>query len=295
MGLHRHSIAFLAAAHAAGVSFDRTLMLGRQSIFAGTEQLVVKAFSDAGQVLDASEARRILAAEQRYAEPLFRHLGARLVDSIDASEYERCTIVHDLNEPLPEALRASYSAVVDGGTLEHVFNFPTALRSALEAVSLGGHYIAFTPADNHFGHGFYQFSPELHYRVLSPDNGFRVRCVLMHGYNAGARWYRVADPDEVRHRVVAHSFWPMELHVLAQRVELKDVLATFPQQSDYVDVWRRGEADIARRAVRRLRTRLGEREPLAVKSLRLTLGSSLLRRTRGDFEAISIADLPSVL
>ncbi|MCA1572803.1 MAG: hypothetical protein LC798_21415 [Chloroflexi bacterium] len=42
--------------------------------------------------------------------------------------------------------------VLDGGTLEHVFDYPTALRGALDAVRLGGHFIAVTPANGWCGH-----------------------------------------------------------------------------------------------------------------------------------------------
>ncbi len=38
----------------------------------------------------------------------------------------RANVIHDMNMPLPDALKEQYDLVVDGGTLEHVFFFPTA-------------------------------------------------------------------------------------------------------------------------------------------------------------------------
>ena len=78
---------------------------------------------------------------------------------MDASDYEGCSIVHDLNNPLPEHLVGRYSLVLDSGTLEHVFDFPTALRNSLAAVRTGGHFVTIAPGNNQFGHGFYQFGP----------------------------------------------------------------------------------------------------------------------------------------
>ena len=93
--------------------------------------------------------------------------------SIDASAYENATMVHDMNLPVGDELKQKFSVVIDGGTLEHVFNFPTAIRNCMEMLKVGGHFFAHTMANNFMGHGFYQFSPELFYRVFSPENGFR--------------------------------------------------------------------------------------------------------------------------
>ena len=56
----------------------------------------------------------------------------------------------------------------------------------MKMVKTGGHLMLFTPANNYFGHGFYQFSPELFYRVLSKENGFEVRRMVVLEDNIGA-------------------------------------------------------------------------------------------------------------
>ena len=289
MALNRDSIAFLVAAREAGVSFENTLMLGRQFMLPD-ERALTLGFADAGQRLEPGEAHRIFEADDGWSEPLFRHLGAKRIDSVDASSYEGATIVHDLNTPLPDELRGRYSAVVDGGTLEHVFNFPIALRSALEAVSVGGHYLACTPANNHFGHGFYQLSPELYYRVLTVENGYRVRCMLMSGYHSGARWFQVADPAVTGHRTLAFSTYPVVLYVLGVRVGEEKVLGSFPQQSDYVVRWSGTRAHRSR-----FRKRLSHTEPIWLKDLRHTVGILILRRSSSDFRSVRLADFRSLV
>ena len=155
---------------------------------------------------------------------------------------------------------------------------------------VGGHFLAMTPANNYFGHGFYQLSPELYFRVLAADNGYRVRCVLMRGFNSGARWYRVADPAVVGHRTLALSAWPVTLYVLATRVTERDVLASFPQQSDYITNW------AAPRTGRgALRKRLSRAEPLWLKRLRFTAVTSVFRRSLGDFRAVRLPELPGLI
>jgi hypothetical protein len=126
--------------------------------------------------------------------------------------------------------------VFDGGTLEHVFNFPTALKSCLEMIKRGGRFISITPANQFCGHGFYQFSPELYYSALSARNGFNIDRLLFQYRN---RWYLVRNPSDVKGRVELQTSEPISLFISAQRVEEKPIFQDWPQQSDYVEYWRK--------------------------------------------------------
>ncbi len=236
MGVSWPDISFLLAARELGASYERTLTVGRQNLYADAVE-VVKAHADCGLMIESSQADLLVREGKGFVEPLLRHLGARELDSLDASAYEGGTVVHDLNEPLPDDLRNRYSLVFDGGSLEHVFNFPQALKNCMEAVELGGHLVSITPANNLFGHGFYQFSPELFYRALAPANGFSVVTVLVRAIHRWARWYAVSDPEVVGARVTLTSPWTWLLFVLAKRTELVEPLSEWPQQSDYAAVW----------------------------------------------------------
>ena len=175
---------------------------------------------------------------ESYAEPFFRRLGAASVDSLDASDFEGATIIADLNRPLPQSLRRRFSAVFDGGTLEHVFDIATAMRSCLDLVEEGGHYIGSSPANNWPGHAFYQFSPELVYRMLSPQTGYQMRAAFVVELRRNQRWYAIPDPDSVGARVFWTNRHRTQLMVVAHRVELLDLSDFVPQQSDYARRWR---------------------------------------------------------
>jgi hypothetical protein len=176
-----------------------------------------------------------------YSEPFFRRLGATSVDSIDASDFEGATIIADFNRPLPQDLRRRFSVVFDGGTLEHVFDIAMALRSCLDLVELGGHYIASSPANNWPGHAFYQFSPELAFRTLSSETGFRMRAAFIVELRQTPRWYSIPDPQTVGARIQWMNRFRTQQVVVAQRVELLDLSQFVPQQSDYVRRWRAHE------------------------------------------------------
>jgi hypothetical protein len=47
--------------------------------------------------------------------------------------------VHDFNVEIPPVLDEQYSVVIDGGTLEHVFDFPMAIRNSNRTVRECGH------------------------------------------------------------------------------------------------------------------------------------------------------------
>jgi hypothetical protein len=239
MGIEFNAAAFLARSRSAGVSFARTASIGRQSLTI-THTQVGRAFAWAGLPLDDRDARA-LSTFDGWAEPLFTRLGAETVESIDVSSFEGATIIHDLNERIPASLESRFSAVVDAGTLEHVFDFPTAIENCMRMVEPGGHLIAVSPVNNEAGHGFYQFSPELFFRVMAPANGFVVDEMLMlEPGRRGAQWYRVADPAVAGQRAQFRSRTATYMFVRARRIsEVPDRLVT-PQQSDYETAWEHG-------------------------------------------------------
>ena len=227
-------IEFVEAARELGVRFDRTMTLGRQQITATSAQL------------DKLEP----GVPRGFAEPLLRRYGATSVRSLDASDFEDATDTHDLNEPLPETLDEQFTAVIDSGTLEHVFNLPVALRSAMRMVELHGHLIVMTPCNDSPGHGFYQLSPELLFRALAPENGYEVLRVRLREQRG--RWYDVIDPVEVGRRCEFRTHRTAYLYAVARRVEVVPIFAAWPQQSDYETKWKGGTHTANRSGARRV-------------------------------------------
>ena len=238
--------AFLVAASRAGVRYDRTITIGRQSVNFGPGSLR-SILTNAG-VAVPREAQAAIFSGDGYAEPFFRALGAEHIDSVDNSTYENASHVADLNLPVDAALKSSYSAVVDSGSTEHVFNYPQAIKNCMEMVAPGGHYLGIVPANNLCGHGFYQFSPEAMYRIFCEENGFIAERVYIVEQVPGARWLRAPDPRTVRQRVEYSGTRAAYIYVRAKRVSTVPIFATYPQQSDYVEHWSSGEGDDRRRS-----------------------------------------------
>jgi hypothetical protein len=65
-------------------------------------------------------------------EVVFRALGFECLDTMDISEYEGAKIIYDLNDThIPKEMVDKYDFILDGGTIEHMFN----LRNVLENIS----------------------------------------------------------------------------------------------------------------------------------------------------------------
>jgi hypothetical protein len=195
---------------------------------------------DSVSAMEAEYKRPLKVPEQlrlpfHYSEELFRYFGAETVDSIDNSAYENATIIHDLNLPIDDSLKNKYSCVWDGGTLEHIFNYPVALKNCMDMVEIGGYLVMQTPANNQFGHGFYQLQPDIFFSVLSGQNGFTDTKVLVQ--DNWKRWYEIVPPEIIKDRVeICITQKPCSLTVIAKKIgNVPDVLNI--QQEYFVDIW----------------------------------------------------------
>jgi len=243
-----------------GVSFDSTLVVGRQTLSLHPEE--VRHFrlrrSEIAPRNDDALATYVFGD---FADEFLKgYLGVRVLNILDASAYEGADVVHDLNVPIPATLCGRYDAVVESGSLEHIFNVPIALANLMKLVRTGGTLFIGTPANNLCGHGFYQFSPELFYRVLCEDNGFEIRRMVMYEASSPSielsrnrAAYTVVDPVEARERVLLMSGGPVSLLVEARKVRDEKPFRKFPVQSDYATLWKQESRALATATARPLR------------------------------------------
>jgi hypothetical protein len=227
-----------------GVRFDQVLTLGHQSLHLFPAEVAF--FRDAYQQEFKGSVASIDDYDwDDYADGFLRDfLGAASVTVLDASSYEGADTIHDMNVPVPTAWHGRYDAIVDGGSLEHIFDIPTAFTNLANMLKVGGTIFVNTPANNMMGHGFYQFSPELMFRIFSEDNGFELQDVLL--YEAGYpsveltkkdTVYKVVDPVQIHKRVGLVNSKPVIMMVEARKVRNVRMFEKPPHQSDYAAMW----------------------------------------------------------
>ena len=233
MGLSQYGFALLLARQTIGGGLGRVLCLGRQRGAMGEANAARLAHA---QQIPWREERLVRGSS--WGDSAILAAGAESVDSMDFSTYESCSIVHDLNQPVPGKLAGAFDTIFDGGTLEHVFDFPGAIRNCLRMLKPGGVFLAETPANNWMGHGFYQFSPELFYRVFTPETGSQVTAMAVLREGLRDQLFIIDDPATVGARLRYNVRGRTALLVMAQKLEDREPAAT-PQQSDYQTVWRK--------------------------------------------------------
>jgi hypothetical protein len=236
MGIDKSSVYGLIYAAEHGVKFKDTLTIGRQQYFLSGAELhkMLKKYIIIPPSVNAQISDTVDGTN--YAEGLFKYFGAESVDSIDYSDYEGATIIHNMNIAIEDNLKNRFSCVLDGGSLEHIFIYSTALKNCMDMVKVNGHLILETPANNYFGHGFYQFSPELFFSVLCEQNGFAETKIFMQ--DDRSRWYEVISPKLLKKRVstcCARNNSSTMLVISKKMNDVPDILSVL--QSDYIDIW----------------------------------------------------------
>jgi len=80
---------------------------------------------------------------------LFQLLGARRVRALDHSDYEGAEVIHDLTKPVPEKLIGIADFIVDGSTLDNVFDPVSAIRNFAKLLRPRGRIIMINMLSNH--------------------------------------------------------------------------------------------------------------------------------------------------
>jgi len=229
MGLDKNGTKFLLYAKLLGVDFAKTATLGRQGLHLSPDDLKenIKIFQ---YQIEDEMLNNFFINNNGYAEEFIQYLGANYVHSFDYSKYEGSTYVHDMNIAISNEFKNKYTVLLDGGALEHVFNFPVAIKNCMEMVEIGGHYLGITPANNFMGHGFYQFSPEVFFRVFAEENGYKLIKIMLFEDCPHTQWLSVKDRKMI---VTIVNRLPAYLLIVAKKIKNVTIFENLPQQSAY--------------------------------------------------------------
>jgi len=223
MGLDFKAVKFIEHVHKKIKPMNKIVTIGRQEI----DRALLPIHYQKDYPKDNSETG--------YCEKLLvGELGASVVDSIDFSDYEGATILHDMNKPLPKRYHGRYDTVIDGGSLEHIYHITQALENCALLCRQGGQILHFSPGNNFCNHGYYQFSPDLFHQLYCKENGYRETEVFLSEVSWPGRVYRIAPPQEKRREL--NSRGRILLMVRTTVFRRKKVRIYF-QQADYQARW----------------------------------------------------------
>jgi SAM-dependent methyltransferase len=155
MGLGLHAVDAIGREHAYSPIKGDVLFIGRQATYFTASGLAAQLRSH-GHAVDTSAIevdRTTIHRLPGYGEivtdrSIFHALGIDHVKALDASAYEGAEIVHDLNRPLPDNLKATADFIVDGSTLDNVFDPAMTLRNYAQLLRPGGRLLAINTLNN---------------------------------------------------------------------------------------------------------------------------------------------------
>lgn len=101
---------------------------------------------------------------------LFRLLGTPKILALDHSDYEGAEIIHDLTKPIPPNLEDCADFILDGSTLDNVFDPAMVIRNFAAMLRSGGRLITTNMMSNHYEP--YAILPALWYFDYFVSNGF---------------------------------------------------------------------------------------------------------------------------
>jgi hypothetical protein len=144
MGLGGQAVDAIGREHAYRPITGDVVFIGRQTTYFTPQDLASRlrdhcASVDASAIeVDRTTLNRKRGGALASDRSIFRALGNDRVKALDVSDYEGAEIIHNLNEPIPDRLHASADFIVDGSTLDNVFDPAMALRNLAAMLRPGG-------------------------------------------------------------------------------------------------------------------------------------------------------------
>src|SRR5262249_13343949 len=130
----------------------QTMLFNRREAIGIIEECGVPVAKDA---VDTGLDRQTVAAQMHKDAEFIRDsdffslLGVPEVRCLDHSDYEGADLIHDLNVPIPKSLEGVADFILDGSTLDNVFDPATALKNITRMLKPGGRLLSFNMASNH--------------------------------------------------------------------------------------------------------------------------------------------------
>jgi hypothetical protein len=204
------------------------LTLGRQEINI-TAASVKQKYSDLFQVPGSNVE----------PENFFKFLGFNSCRSIDISIKDGADILHDLNNKIPDKLKNKFDFIIDGGTMEHLFNSSVVMASVAEMLRVGGTAIHLNHTQGYCNHGFYNFQPTYYYSFYRANHFNDMECLIVEYLNQEKTSVRVINVPNYNN-MNFHS--PHNCLILFKAVKRKDIHTTkFPNQEFYYNIFKEKE------------------------------------------------------
>jgi len=110
-------------------------------------------------------------------EFFFEMMGIKEYWDMDKFDYDVPIFRHDLNYPIPPELQKKFSLIIDGGTIEHIFDVRSVMENIINMLKPGGcvmHISSFN-----MDHGLYAFSPIFFFDFYKANEFTDFSCYIL--------------------------------------------------------------------------------------------------------------------
>jgi len=212
------------------------LQLGRQGMHLGWNQVDANNGRKVFEAMDTENKFQDIFSTNPHADGFFTYLGADKVDSMDYSDFEQASIVHDLNNPVPKELENKFDFIYDGGTIEHIYDVKTVMENIKKMLKLNGIFAGLAVGNNSLGHGFYQFSPELYRTVFSEEAGYQIHSLQLIENTDIPNFIDLPTPPKGERQEMRTKDVPIYVCFIIEKIKEVSDTKNF-QQSDYLKNW----------------------------------------------------------
>ena len=176
--------------------------------------------AESEQVRRKSKAQTVYEAVFGVKDPmhmhdLFRMLGFKTVDSLDAFDADNPTILHDMNKPIPDRYKNKYDVVFDIGSMEHVFDVKQFVQNCIDMLKENGILVIYDALLGWHNECFYNFQTPFFFDVFKA-NGIEDISVFVNYFpkyhdfrDSKTTWVRFEYEDRINFRK-----WGYCTHVL---------------------------------------------------------------------------------
>src|SRR5208282_438429 len=184
MGLGSSTVEAIVREHSYKAIRGDVLLIGRQTVYLSPQEYVdilrqhgvdpakeqLEQMTIDRQTIDRRTIAITPGKELISDRSIFHVLGVEHVRALDHSDYEGAEVLHNLNKPLPKELESIADFIVDGSTLDNVFDPALALRNLSKLLRPGGRLLLVNMLSNH--HEPYTIPSALWYLDYFVMNGF---------------------------------------------------------------------------------------------------------------------------
>ena len=177
-------------------------------------------------------------------EALLSMFGNVNYQTMDVSDYENASIIHNLNNPIPKELEGQFDYIIDGGTFDHLFDLKTCFENVTKLLKPGGRIFQWNAASNYANAGYLSFSADFFYDYYTLNKFANCRTFFATSHSMGSQnWYFfefIPPSNSKGYSCFKQSYSHVMVIVLAEK-GMDSTAHRMPVQLQYRDENLRGE------------------------------------------------------